>query len=1404
MSEEIEQVTAKIDGDSSGIVKAFDQATSGAKKLADMAGTIYGAYSKGQAVVEGFSKKLLKISAGSSATIGGLGFTAAKLETQIANVSTVADSTQSSISSMTQAVLRMQTEVPKGATEIANALYDVESSGFHGAEALDLVATSSQAATAGLTDVQTAAGATSAILLAYGKSGAEAAAVSDTLFQTVNLGRLTFEQLAMTVGDWAAMAATLHVPLEDATSALAAMTLAGTNANESSTQLTRLMQSFINPSQAMTKAFQDQGYASADLALRQLGLKGSIDLLTTAAKGNPATLQDMFVSIEALNGVMQLGSANGKNYEKAISGIADPTARAGATMKAMDKQAATLAFQIGILKNTFSSIAISIGNSMLPALKFGTHILVIFATGVLDMINAVRSAFSIFGPFSGAIKGVAGALFFTLPALTGFMGLMLKFNAVKVFGWGLTVISKIFPQIGVGIAAVQARWAAWMLQMQASGTVSSTFFGKIMSGLGGVKNAAGKAMGAFVILSYIMGAYSTSARHAQQAADALADSFRNQIKTNDLDSYKRALEGVQKKIIELQPAARLSSDKIKGLGKVFGTATGWKDVIQRLEPFGLLDDTVVNATEGVKRLSEEQTQMVEDMRRVSTNAELAAKSLGLTTNQVYALAAAGNIDLAKIDPKDQLQMEVLFATLGKVTTESKRTMTTQDKLTDAIAVFGDVTKNASDRVTAYKAALDALLGTNNNLADAQASAGSAVRGLVETLNEIGFQNNAWTEKGAELQASLSNTTQAVMGLAQAQYESTKDIASANQVLTDYSDYVREAGRSAGLTEAEIQDLIKRMNLTPDDLSVLVKLNDADISKEKIANMGDDISKGLSTEATPTLNTSVINSQIAEVKSNFAKAFELQDKKFTPEEVDSVAAYLKETDKNTFKKGAEIAMTDVKKKTSLPPVKSVLEADTPKKRENEDALAKIGKIGFEQYKDILQKRLAAAKQGSSEWANIYGQLQDMTQSHENAMYEAGKLGFEKYRAVLQKRLAGAEVGSDAWLAAYTQIESLEKGFQDNMYSIGRIGYDQYKAILQKRLASFQQGTAEWTAVYQQLQEMTKTHEDDMYSIGQIGYQDYMNILRKRLAAAQQGSGEWVSIYKQMASAQRDHEDTLYGLGQVSTDSYIKMLQNRMAALRKFSDEWYTVQGEITQIQIEQADKRYSHELIDTKTYAQLLNGKLNTVVKFSDQWYGINDKISGAVDKFKAPLLDSLNLTDKFKSVVDQFNNSIHKAGERATLGVEDIRAYFDQWKNSVGEWQKTVKLLSASKIDRSIIESVVAGGPSNAPLATALLKMDPKEVNTNKEYFTTAANNVVKDVTGVNGDYAARGGVTTKTTPVATQPAGGSYQNLLKVDKIEMAFTGTGDMTVTKQDVEKVVTFALDGLAVKLLKGAQG
>lgn len=335
----------------------------------------------------GFNPKPLTAGiAGITVALGYSVLAAVQFEARMRNVASIDDDVAKRFKYFGEQILEMSRHLPQSANNLAEGFYQIASSGFHGNDALRVLAASGKAAAAGLATTSQAVTAITATLNAYGLKADQATRVSDTLFATVNYGVITFPQLTQALSHVVGTAARAGISIEDMSAAMATMTLSGLSASESGVSLNQVLSKLLKPSKALTAATQEMGISlQRDLRDPAIGLKGVIDELRVSSEGNIATLLKWFPEIRAARGVLALMANDGNLYNRVFRDMGTVNATAGATQKAFKEQMKATSAQLKETWNQVNAFAIGLGTHLLPGIQKA-------ASGLADFFHILSTA----------------------------------------------------------------------------------------------------------------------------------------------------------------------------------------------------------------------------------------------------------------------------------------------------------------------------------------------------------------------------------------------------------------------------------------------------------------------------------------------------------------------------------------------------------------------------------------------------------------------------------------------------------------------------------------------------------------------------------------------------------------------------------------------------------------------------------------------------------------------------------------------------------------------------------------------------------------------------------------------------------------------------------------------------
>jgi TP901 family phage tail tape measure protein len=317
----------------SGTSKASAGAVGGLKSMAGAAGL--GSLALGAAAVK--------------ATKMSLDF-----DTAFAKIEGLVGTTGAELESMREHVLNLAGETAKAPQELADAMYFIASSGLAGQEALDALEMSAKASAAGLGDTAVVADAVTSAMNAYAAEGLTAADATDILTAAVAQGKGEPEELAGSLGKVIPIAAEMGVEFHEVAGALAAMSLAGIDADEGTTALRGMLTGLLSPAAETVDVLDDLGLSVEDVqdSLANQGLMATLRDLQGRLEGNNMGMEDLFPNVRALAGVMNLLGGEAEHVDAVLQNVEQST---GATNAAFEVMADTTQFKVTAAWSQMSS-----------------------------------------------------------------------------------------------------------------------------------------------------------------------------------------------------------------------------------------------------------------------------------------------------------------------------------------------------------------------------------------------------------------------------------------------------------------------------------------------------------------------------------------------------------------------------------------------------------------------------------------------------------------------------------------------------------------------------------------------------------------------------------------------------------------------------------------------------------------------------------------------------------------------------------------------------------------------------------------------------------------------------------------------------------------------------------------
>jgi len=366
----------------------------------------------------------------------------------IADVLTLVEDVDGTIrENFIEGVDELSTEFGEASGQLTKSLFDIQSATGDSADAINKLRAATKLAVGGNSNLEASTAGLLTLLESYGDQLRGAADGADLLFQAQVKARATVGELADASGLFLPIARQLNINVEELFSTFSSMTVALGNTKESATALRGVLNGFIKPTEELTELTAKWGFATAQQALKELGLLGVLKKLKGVEQ---ARLGDLFPRIEGLKGLFAVL----KDLENVEEDVLFLREREGAVDEALAIQSEEFNRQVKIATQNFLSFARTIGLILLPVLNdFFKQI-----TPLLEDIKNFAKEHEKLTKFVIGLTASFGLLFLALgPLLIVLPGLVTLLTSTAV---AITAIKTALTGLS-GIAA--AAFAGWGL-----------------------------------------------------------------------------------------------------------------------------------------------------------------------------------------------------------------------------------------------------------------------------------------------------------------------------------------------------------------------------------------------------------------------------------------------------------------------------------------------------------------------------------------------------------------------------------------------------------------------------------------------------------------------------------------------------------------------------------------------------------------------------------------------------------------------------------------------------------------------------------------------------------------------------------------------------------------------------
>ena len=355
---------------------ANSQIDNTSKKAETMSKKISSAFKTAGDKITGVGKAIAPVSAGVGAVLGASVKGASDFNDGMAKMSTLFDTTQTSVSDLSKEFLDLSNKTGLSATELAEAGYQALSAGQNVQDVAGFVETAGNLAKAGFTSTTTAVDVLTTAMNAYGEGAGTAEEISNKLVRTQNLGKTTVDELASSMGKIIPTASGMNVNIDNLTSGYVSLTKQGIATAEATTYMNSMLNELGDSGTDLGGIIKDQtGKSFQELMDEGWSLADVLKLTKDYADENSIAYNELWGSAEAGKAGMAILNGGVEEFNDTVSTMADKTDDVGQALDKLNTPSMKVKKSLNQVKNSGIELGTTILTALLPTIeKIGSGI----------------------------------------------------------------------------------------------------------------------------------------------------------------------------------------------------------------------------------------------------------------------------------------------------------------------------------------------------------------------------------------------------------------------------------------------------------------------------------------------------------------------------------------------------------------------------------------------------------------------------------------------------------------------------------------------------------------------------------------------------------------------------------------------------------------------------------------------------------------------------------------------------------------------------------------------------------------------------------------------------------------------------------------------------------------------
>lgn len=398
--------------------------------------------------IETMGKKVAPVSAAVGAGLTVATKNASDFEDGMAKMSTLFDTTQTSVKDLSEEFIKLSNETGKGATELAEAGYQALSASVPIQNVGKFVKTSAELAKVGFTDTSTAVDVLTTAINAYGLSANDADKIANNLVNTQNLGKTTVNELASSMGKIIPTASSMGVNLNNLCTVYAEMTKQGIATAEATTYANEMLNEIGDSGSTVAGILQQEtGESFQQLMADGNSLGDVLQILKDYAERTGTNFSELWSSTSAGKAALAITNSGAEEFNNTLQTMATSTDVLGEGLDKLSTPSAKAKKAMNQLKNDAMELGQVILESIAPIIE-----------QLAAQIEAFTNWFSALDPSIKQVIVVVLAMIAALGPVLIFVGKICKgissiISLVGTIGPALSSLSSFLSPIISGIGS---------------------------------------------------------------------------------------------------------------------------------------------------------------------------------------------------------------------------------------------------------------------------------------------------------------------------------------------------------------------------------------------------------------------------------------------------------------------------------------------------------------------------------------------------------------------------------------------------------------------------------------------------------------------------------------------------------------------------------------------------------------------------------------------------------------------------------------------------------------------------------------------------------------------------------------------------------------------------------------